>query len=94
MDFINRTHNTNLINRVNSKKVVFTDLKDKFFPKNMKISIKSVFCVLYQKMAIFGHQYGLYPITRQRTGIVLRCMFRWKALVISFSKIHKSIYKN
>lgn len=38
-------------------------------------------------MAIFGHQYGLYPISRQRTGIMLRCMFRWKAVVISFSKI-------
>jgi hypothetical protein len=32
--------------------------------------------------------------TRQRTGIMLRSLFRWKALVMSFSKIYKSIYKN
>jgi hypothetical protein len=56
--------------------------------------IRAFFYVKYQKMAIFGHQYGLYPITRHRTGIMLRCMFCWKALVISFSKIYKSIYKN
>ncbi len=43
-----------------------------------------------------GHfwAYGLSPIPRQRKGIMFRCMFRWKALVISFSKIYKSIYNN
>jgi hypothetical protein len=28
----------------------------------------------------------IFHKARQRTGIMLRCMFRWKALVISFQK--------
>ena len=47
-----------------------------------------------RKMAIFGHQHVQYPISRQRIRIKQREMFRWKALVISFSKIYKSFYKN
>jgi hypothetical protein len=70
-----------------------------------KIKVKKMFIFDYfrvflvfntKKMAIFGHPFGLYPISRQRIGITLRLElgFRWKALVTSFSKIYKSIYKN
>jgi len=45
-------------------------------------------------MTIFGHQYGLYPISRQRKGIMLRCMFRWKALGISVVSFDISKDKN
>ncbi len=50
--------------------------------------------MLDRKMAIFGYQHVQYPISRQRIRIKQRKMFRWKALLISFSKINKSMYKN
>jgi hypothetical protein len=36
------------------------------------------FFMLYTKK---WHQYGLNPMSRQRTGIMPKCMLRWKALV-------------
>jgi histone H2A len=45
-------------------------------------------------MAIFGYQHVQYLMSRQRIRIKQREMFCWKALVISFSKIYNSFYKN
>ena len=54
----------------------------------------SLFLVLLINMTIFGDEYGQNLISRQRIRVKLRQMFRWETLVISFSKINKSIYKN
>ena len=51
------------------------------------------FFVFLVKKLPFGNQHDQYPISRQRMRVELRYMFRWKALVISFSKIIKQFIK-